>query len=58
MKLIAWQDIWITMSELEKLSERKTADVLLKAFLDCAAFDDRGACLQEKEPLRISPRSL
>ncbi len=47
MKLISWQDIWITISEAEKLDEREAARVLLDAVLELAAFDDRGVWIND-----------
>jgi len=58
MKLISWQDIWITIRELDRTGNSRAREVFLKALLELAAFDDWGAWLQEEAPLRISPRSL
>ena len=42
MKLIAWQDIWITLCEIERLGSQEANDSLLNALLELGAFDDRG----------------
>lgn len=47
MKLISWQDIWITISELDHIGNSGAREVFLKAILELAALDDRGVWIND-----------